>query len=251
MIVSQVMGVSFPEKTLEKRYKLILLYKTIMLSALILFLINEIPTMTFWTSTTEGIHGMLALLETRLRWFAVIANFILNGFSNPKINSVIATLTEVPLTLKRREYQRIFKFQLFIFSSTFLFLVPFYSLGLDVLWLNPYYAWYSSAIYIISEFHTGVSNIQFVIILFVIKKYFKTLNETLGEYKFKSKMSKRHENLMFFVVRNYQTDDVGKIVNFRRIHMTLVDSCLKTNKCFSLQVGEAREEKTGEEPGNH
>ncbi|KAK6618717.1 hypothetical protein RUM43_013108 [Polyplax serrata] len=233
---SAFLGLTFQADTLKTKRKFILLYRVAIFSAIVLILINEIPTITYWTTNTDTIHGMLVFLETRLRWFVVLASFILNGVNNKRMNGVLTILTDVPLTLRHSEYKRILRFQVFIFSTSLFLLVGYMCLGNDVLWPNPYYAWYTSTIYIVTEIYTVFADFQFVILIFTIRTYFKLMNDNLKSCNFKSTVSKAKRISLLFVSDHRKKDNVGEIVRFRQIHMTLVDCCIKTNECFSLQI---------------
>lgn len=236
MTISQIMGTTYYKKTLENNKKKIFLYRIIILSFIIMVLVHEIPTMIFWTRNTEGIHAILAFMETRLRWGVVIINLIVNSGRNGKFNEVVEELTNTELNVYD-DKKKITWFQIFILSSTLTLLICYMCLGVDVLWINPYYHWYTSSVYIITEFYTGFANVQFVVVLFVIKKHLTALKEDIRNSDFKlMNGSKKKDVMVFFVCSKFKRDDIGEIVKFRQIHMNLMNVCYKTNDCFCIQV---------------
>ncbi|KAL0277299.1 UNVERIFIED_CONTAM: hypothetical protein PYX00_004639 [Menopon gallinae] len=104
------------------------------------------------------------------------------------------------------------------------------------MWININHTWYTSAIYILTEFYIGFSNIQFVGILYAIRKYFKTVNEHLRKCTFGVSTLRDCRTFLFIIESSQKQDGLFDIIKFRELHLNLSCICLKLNQCYTVQI---------------
>lgn len=236
VVVSQVLGVTFFYEAHLQHYKLIIVYRIIVLGILIGCMVHEIPTIRYLISKLTSFHSLLAFAEHWSRWVILIVNYLINVKNSKKINNTVSLLLSLPVGINKATSKKIISFQIFVIILNLFLITGYMGIGHNVMWENKNYKWYTSIIYIVAEFYLTIANIQFVGFLFAIREYYKLLNEHLKKCNFSGNTLRQFRTLLFMVDASFRRDDVFDVAKFRELHLNLFCISLKFNKCYSLQV---------------
>lgn len=232
--MSQLLSLTFFYRKQISQFHLIGFYRIVILTLLLSCLVHEVVSMQYWMTQVTGLHAMLVFLETWSRWLTLIANYLLHISNNTRINNTLAALIDLPISTNQSLNERLFRFQIYHMVLNSILIVCYMVTGHDLLWQNENYKWYTSSMYIFTEFYITFSNIQFVELLFVVREYFKVLNDHLKKCSFSGPEETR--TLLFIVTDAYRRHNALDVAKFRKLHLSLCCISQKLNQSYNLQV---------------
>lgn len=148
-------------------------YRCLVLSTFIACVVHEVPTMQFWVTNVSSLHSILALVQVFLHWSVLLINFILNWRSSREINTTVDNLLSLSIILPQTAIRQLCKIQMAHFALNGVVCVIYHIIGNALVWENENYAWYTTIIYVASEYHIGYSNILFVQLVLLLREHFK------------------------------------------------------------------------------
>ncbi|KAL0277298.1 UNVERIFIED_CONTAM: hypothetical protein PYX00_004638 [Menopon gallinae] len=226
--LSQVCGITYFNKKIRRK-KMIIAYRAFIMLILLSCLVHEIPTIRYWVGKNKKLHAMLTMVETSLRWMILLINSVRNISCNGEINEIICNLTMLRVSFSKKSLRRIYRFQILQLVFNVIILSCYMIIGHHFVWKNVNNKWYTSLIYIITEFYIAFGNIQFVSFLFLLREYYKKLNAGLMDLKKGIKLGRWSIG--------YDTEHaIKQIRECRHSHLELFSVAKKLNKCYSIQV---------------
>lgn len=227
IFLSQISGITY----FRGINKWIILYRILILLILGLCLMHEIPTVAFWIGGSKSLHAVLTAFETSLRWTLLFFNNMVTAFRNSKINQVLDNLNKLKLDVEESAWKRAYRFQIFMVCFNLFLISSFMVLGHHFIWYNINKRWYTSIIYIFTEYYIALGNMQFSAFAYLFGEYFKTFNQ-----KFLSTGKSAINHGPLYLPNFEENYFAQQLKDLREKHLRLSYLTSELDNCYTIQV---------------